>query len=213
MLPGAAPIGVTLVPAVVAVVLFAVAGALTLLPADLERRFARWAAEGGRVQRLVARASTVPAAMSEGIRLALDHIRRRERALLGAVAYWAFNIAILWACFHAFGSPPPVSVLVVAYFVGLLGNLLPLPGGVGGVDGGMIGALVAFGIPGSLALVSVLAYRVLAFWLPTLPGAVAYLQLRRTVARWRLEREAERASAGVTIRSEASPQTPTGSAS
>jgi uncharacterized membrane protein YbhN (UPF0104 family) len=34
----------------------------------------------------------------------------------------------------------------------------------------------------------VLAYRVFAFWLPTIPGAIAYFQLRRTVARWRDER-------------------------
>lgn len=212
VLPGAAPVGVTLVPAVAGVLLLAGAAGLMLIPSDLERRFAKWAAGGGRIARFAARASTVPATMSGGVRLAVAHLRRREASVLGAVAYWACNIAILWACFHAFGKPPPTAVLVVAYFVGLLGNLLPLPGGVGGVDGGMIGALVAFGVPGSLALVSVLAYRCLAFWLPTLPGAVAYFQLRRTVARWRLEQEAERARRGVTIRSEV-PHSPTGSAS
>jgi uncharacterized protein (TIRG00374 family) len=75
-------------------------------------------------------------------------------------------------------------VLLQAYVVGLLANLLPLPGGIGGVDGGMIGALVAFGVSGSLALIAVLVYRLFAFWLPTIPGAIAYLQLRRTVHRW-----------------------------
>jgi uncharacterized protein (TIRG00374 family) len=75
-----------------------------------------------------------------------------------------------------------------AYFVGLLANLLPLPGGIGGVDGGMIGALIAFGVDGGQAVVAVLVYRGFAFWLPTLPGAIAYLQLRRTVARWGEER-------------------------
>jgi uncharacterized membrane protein YbhN (UPF0104 family) len=49
----------------------------------------------------------------------------------------------------------------------------------------MIGALTAFGVHVQLAIVAVLTYRVFAFWLPTLPGAVAYLQLRRTVQRWR----------------------------
>jgi uncharacterized protein (TIRG00374 family) len=70
----------------------------------------------------------------------------------------------------------------------MLGNVLPLPGGIGGVDGAMIGAFSAFGISPSLAVVSVLVYRAFAFWLPTLPGAVAYFQLRRTVHRWRTER-------------------------
>jgi uncharacterized protein (TIRG00374 family) len=89
-----------------------------------------------------------------------------------------------------------------AYFVGLLANLLPLPGGIGGVDGGMIGALIAFGVDGGLAVVAVLVYRGFAFWLPTLPGAIAYLQLRRTVARWKEERATGRrpeATASVTI--------------
>jgi putative heme transporter len=62
--------------------------------------------------------------------------------------------------------------------------VLPLPGGIGGVDGAMIGAFSAFGVSGSLAVVSVLSYRAFAFWLPTLPGGVAYLQLRRTVHHW-----------------------------
>jgi uncharacterized protein (TIRG00374 family) len=74
--------------------------------------------------------------------------------------------------------------VVVAYFVGTLANTLPLPGGIGGVEGGMVGALAAFGVDPALALVAVLAYRVFAFWLPILPGALAFASLRRTVAGW-----------------------------
>jgi uncharacterized protein (TIRG00374 family) len=73
----------------------------------------------------------------------------------------------------------------MSYFVGMIANTLPLPGGIGGVDGGMIGAFSAFGVPVQLAVVAVLAYRVFSFWLPTIPGAIAFIQLRRTVARWR----------------------------
>jgi uncharacterized protein (TIRG00374 family) len=111
--------------------------------------------------------------------------------VLGALAYWGFNIAVLWACFHAFGEAPPWGIIIMGYFVGMLGNLLPLPGGVGGVDGGMIGAFAAFGVEFGLATVAVLTYRGFAFWLPTIPGAIAYFQLRHTVGRWRAEREAE----------------------
>ena len=61
--------------------------------------------------------------------------------------WWGFDIAVLWACFHAFGAdPPPIAVIVMAYFVGMLANTLPLPGGIGGVDGGMIGAFAAFDV-------------------------------------------------------------------
>jgi uncharacterized protein (TIRG00374 family) len=68
----------------------------------------------------------------------------------------------------------------MAYFVGTLANMLPLPGGIGGVEGGMIGAFIAFHVQPDLAVAAVLAYRLYAFWLPTIPGAIAYLQLRRT---------------------------------
>lgn len=56
---------------------------------------------------------------------------------------------------------------------------LPFPGGIGAVDGGMIGALIGFGVEPSLAIVAVLTYRLFAFWLPIAPGVVAYLQLLR----------------------------------
>jgi uncharacterized protein (TIRG00374 family) len=138
--------------------------------------------------RVAQRLSNAPAAFSAGMREALCHVRERDPALLGAIAYWGFNIAVLWACFHAFGDPPALTVIIMGYFVGFLGNLLPLPGGIGGVDGGMIGALAAFGVPISLVVPAVLAYRIFTFWLPTIPGAIAYFQLRRTVARWRDER-------------------------
>jgi uncharacterized protein (TIRG00374 family) len=118
------------------------------------------------------------------VRTAISLVRSRDPYLLGALAWWAFDIAVLWASFHAFGSVPPTAVIVMAYFVGMVGNTLPLPGGIGGVDGGMIGAFSAFGVPVEVSVVSVLAYRGIAFWLPTLPGAFAYLQLRRTVHRW-----------------------------
>lgn len=73
---------------------------------------------------------------------------------------------------------------MMAYFLGLLGNLLPVPGGIGSVEGGMIGAFIAFGVAGGLAIVAVLTYRAFAFWLPTVPGTIAYFRLRRSVQRW-----------------------------
>jgi uncharacterized membrane protein YbhN (UPF0104 family) len=69
----------------------------------------------------------------------------------------------------------------MSYFVGQLANVLPLPGGIGGVEGGMVAALVAFGEPAGLALAAVLTYRAFAFWLPVAPGAVAYVQHTRTL--------------------------------
>ena len=82
---------------------------------------------------------------------------------------------------HAFGAPPPFAVVVLAYFVGQVGNTIPIPGAV---SGGIVGVLVAFAVPADLALVSVLAYRAIAIWLPAPIGLVALGSLRRTMARW-----------------------------
>jgi uncharacterized membrane protein YbhN (UPF0104 family) len=85
-------------------------------------------------------------------------------------------------------------MLVMGYFVGTFGGLLPLPGGVGGIEAGMIGAFVAFGIPVGRAVVGVLACGAISFWLPTIPGIVGYFTLRSTVRDWRqADREAARA--------------------
>jgi len=189
LFPGGGSFAITIIPAIAAAVLFAAAGAMALLPDDIERRLGRWASGSGRIAHWVARAATVPALAASGVRTAIDVIRMRDPGLLGALAWWGFDITVLWAMFHAFGSAPPFTVVWMAYFLGTLGNLLPLPGGLGGVEGGMIGAFAAFGVNFNLALLAVLSYRALSFWLPTLPGAVAYLQLRRTVARWRDEQE------------------------
>jgi uncharacterized protein (TIRG00374 family) len=82
-------------------------------------------------------------------------------------------------------------VVVQGFFVGMAANLFPFaPAGVGAVDAGMIGTFVLFGLPGADVFAAVLTYRLFAFWLPIPPGIVAFIQLRRTVARWETERAA-----------------------
>ncbi len=192
--PGPAPFAITVLPAIFGAVVIAVFLGMALVPGDLERMVFRWTTGehwGGRAAR---RLAALPGTAATGVRTAIALTRTNDPALIGTIAWWGLNIAILWACFHAFGDAPPQAVIVMAYFVGMLGNLLPLPGGVGGVDGGMIGAFTAFGVNVELAVVAVLAYRAFAFWLPTLPGAVAYLQLRRTMQRWRSSESASRSS-------------------
>ena len=186
--PGPAPFAITVVPAIFGGVVIVVFLAVSLLPDDFDRLVARWTTDGRWLGRLARRIAAAPATAAMGVRTAIALVRSRDPYLLGAIGWWGFDIAVLWACFHAFGSAPPQAVIVMAYFVGMVGNTLPLPGGIGGVDGGMIGAFSAFGVPVEVSVVSVLAYRGLAFWLPTIPGGVAYLQLRRTVQRWRTAR-------------------------
>jgi uncharacterized protein (TIRG00374 family) len=184
LFPGPHPFALTIGPAIFGAVVIIVFLALAFVPEDFHPRLGALTPHNRRVALWVERMVASPAYLSGGIHLAWRKLRRPEWAMIGTLSWWGFNIAVLYAAFRAFGKPPPVAVLIQAYFVGLLGNLLPLPGGIGGVDGGMIGALVGFGVSGSLALIAVLVYRLFAFWLPTIPGAIAYFQLRRAVHRW-----------------------------
>jgi uncharacterized membrane protein YbhN (UPF0104 family) len=186
--PGEAPWGFTTLPALLGLLALSVGFGIASIPTDLERRLGSLSCRGGRVGRWATRLAHVPAAASAGVREALLHLRSGDLSLVGALAFWAFQIAVLWAGFHAFGDPPPTAVLVMGFFLGMLGNLLPMPGGVGGVEGAMVAAFAAFGVNTGLAFVAVLVYRAFVFWLPTVPGAIAYFQLRKTVERWRQER-------------------------
>jgi uncharacterized protein (TIRG00374 family) len=193
---GAAPFAMTAIPATIAVILAALTCLILLVPTDLQRRLDGFARRTGQIGRAAQKLATIPAATSAGLRDAIAHLRSRDPALLGAVAFWAFQIAVLWAAFRAFGDAPALAVLTQAFFVGMLGNLLPIPGGVGGVEGGMIGAFAAFGVDAGLAVVAVLVFRAFTFWLPLVPGVIAFVRLRATVERWRRER-------GATIQSKA----------
>ena len=188
VIPGGGSFAITIVPAIFGAIVIVLFLGISLLPDDVSRVIGPWTHGRGRVARLAFRLAAASATAASGVRTAIDLVRSRDASVIGAIAWWGFDIAVLWACFHAFGGSPPKGVIVMAYFVGMLANTLPLPGGIGGVDGGMIGAFTAFGVDVELSVVAVLAYRAFAFWLPTLPGAVAYLQLRRTVQRWSAER-------------------------
>jgi uncharacterized protein (TIRG00374 family) len=115
---------------------------------------------------------------------AVEILRSRDLTVVaGAIGYWAFDNAVLWAAFEAVGADVPISVVLMGYLIGQLGGLLPLPGGVGGIDGGLIGTLVVYGAPVAATAAAVLAYRLILFWLPFMGGAVAFVMLRRALDR------------------------------
>ncbi|MEA2214382.1 MAG: hypothetical protein QOF83_4330 [Solirubrobacteraceae bacterium] len=113
-------------------------------------------------------------AMSDGVSDARGLVTARDWKLIGAVAYYAFDNAVLWAAFHAFAHPPAVGVIVMGYLVGSLAGALPLPGGLGAVDGGLIGALVLYGAAAPSAAAAVLLYRGLSLALPVVLGAIGW---------------------------------------
>lgn len=131
--------------------------------------------------------SNVPQTLSDGVRNTREILRRPKLGHAGAVIYWAFDIATLWAAFRAFDASPEISVVVLAYFIGQMASVLPIPGGIGSIEGGMLGIFIAFGVSGSTAALAVIAFSLTSIWLPVLPGSVAYFRLRATVSEWREE--------------------------
>jgi uncharacterized protein (TIRG00374 family) len=121
-------------------------------------------------------------ALVGGTAEAVQIVRSRNLlVIVGSFGYWVWDNAALWATFHAFGVSPPIAVILLGYLIGQLGGLLPLPGGLGGIDGGLIGTLIVYGTPAAVTTAAVLVYRVILFWLPLLVGAVAFISLRRAL--------------------------------
>jgi uncharacterized membrane protein YbhN (UPF0104 family) len=140
--------------------------------------------------RLFTLARFVRHSLGHGVRDGLLLLRSGSvGVVLGGVGTTAFDLAVLGACFRAFGYSPPIGVLALGYLIGQLGGNVPLPGGIGGLDAGLIGTFALFHQPLAATTAAVLTYHAIALWIPGLLGSVAFLQLRNT-----LQREAQPAA-------------------
>ena len=100
--------------------------------------------------------------------------------IVGAIGYLWFDIAVLFACFAAAGKTPPLAPLVLAYQIGYLSNFIPVPGGIGVLDGSMIGMLVIYGVGGTVATAATLVYHAISLWVPAVWGTIAFFILQKT---------------------------------
>jgi uncharacterized protein (TIRG00374 family) len=170
----------TAVPAAIAVA----AVVATLLAGRIAGRWgARVQAGGsGQTSRRAAVIGKTLTALADGVRESLALLREGNAVLVaGLLAYLVFDVLVLWASFRALGAAPPVALLALAYLIGELGGLIPVPGGIGGIDAGLVGTLILFNVSITLAAGAVLVYRTIALWVPALVGAVAFVALRRTL--------------------------------
>jgi len=180
LFPGESNLLLTLLPAAVATL--AIVGALLAgrTAARLHQRLEHSEAGGG--SRHATFFWKVMVAIADGVDGAVALLRERNPLLIGGIiAYLAFDVMILWATFRAFGAAPPLAIVWIAYLIGELGGLIPVPGGIGGVDAGLVGTLVLYNVSITSATSAVLAYRVIALWVPALLGAAAFIALRRTL--------------------------------
>ena len=172
------PGALSAIPAIIA--LIGIAACCMLARARVIERDAEADPDHGRSprhSRVRTAAQLVGQAVRDGRRLVIA----RDPRLLGAIAYWLFDAAVLWAMLHAFGSSPALAVVALSYLVGQVANTVPLPGSV---SGGTVGLLIAFGSAPAVALPAVLAYRAVSVWLPTPAALAAVPRLRSTITRW-----------------------------
>jgi uncharacterized protein (TIRG00374 family) len=177
--PGGGGLLLTVLPAVVGAGAIAAILALRRLARGAEARIRR----KGQGLRWVRVASAL-SATSAGVDEALHQLRQANPLLLvGLVGYLVFDQLAFWASFRAVGGSPELAPIWMAYLIGQLGNWLPVPGGIGGTELGLVGALVLYGLPAVTATAAVLLYRVIELWIPSVLGITAFVQLRRLLRR------------------------------
>ena len=126
----------------------------------------------GRWERAVARTLHQ---MTDDVQQLLRDDTRTVSSVVFAVANWLLDAACLWCCLAAYSERmPPGDLLVVYGFANIVG-LLPLtPGGLGLVEGTLIPLTIAFGAAPAAAVLGVLTWRVMQFWLPVPVGLASY---------------------------------------
>jgi uncharacterized membrane protein YbhN (UPF0104 family) len=124
---------------------------------------------------LMSRAWLVP--LVDGVADAWRAARQPSWRLLGALGYLGLDIAVLLCLFRGLGYDANVGALMLGYLVGYTATLIPIPAGIGVLEGGMAGALVLYGTPPATTAAAVLLYHAIAFWIPSLGGTGAWTAL------------------------------------
>ncbi|HET9720948.1 MAG TPA: lysylphosphatidylglycerol synthase transmembrane domain-containing protein [Solirubrobacteraceae bacterium] len=114
------------------------------------------------------------------VRHLLSHPIRYKGGTIGYPIYWAGDMLTLYAAIRLFGGHVGIPPMIVAYCTGFVVSALPLPaGGAGGIEATITVTLHAIGVPYASAVLAVLTYRVITFWLPILPALALLPSIRR----------------------------------
>jgi uncharacterized membrane protein YbhN (UPF0104 family) len=164
--PGSPPLSI--LPAVVGAIVMVL---FLLLPRYVDRIVRRM--RPGRLQSVLTETAA-------SVRDTEQLLLRPDWRVIGAIGYLWFDIAVLFACFAAAGHLPPLAPVVLAYQIGYLSNFIPVPGGIGVLDGSMIGMLVVYGVGGTVATAATLAYHAISLWVPAIWGTIAFIAVQRS---------------------------------
>jgi uncharacterized membrane protein YbhN (UPF0104 family) len=129
-------------------------------------------------RRLGERSPKVLRAVAAGVDGAWNAARTRHWRLLGAAGFLCLDMGALWAATAATGHPLGGLALAIAYCIGYLATMIPMPAGLGVLDSGLAGALVLYGFAPSASVGAVLAYHAISIWVPGLGGLFAWLPTR-----------------------------------
>ncbi len=166
--PGPSDPLLSILPAAVGTVVFVF---FLLLPRWIDR---------GLGHRLPTRLHTVLSGTAQSIRDTALLLAKPDWRIIGAIGYLLADIAVLMACFAALGASMPVAAVVLAYQIAYISNAIPIPGGIGILDGSLVGMLVVYGAKADDAAAATLVYHAIALWVPAMWGTVAFLILRHT---------------------------------
>jgi uncharacterized membrane protein YbhN (UPF0104 family) len=124
--------------------------------------------------RFAATARSIAASLEGG----WQSLSRPHWRLLGAAGFLCLDIAALWAACSATGHHLGALAVAVAYFIGYVATMIPMPAGLAVLDTGLAGALVLYGFSPAASVSAVLAYHAISVWVPGLGGLVAWLPTR-----------------------------------
>lgn len=113
-------------------------------------------------------------------------IKQREKVFwgsAGSLIYWIGDIACLALVFLAFGYNVHLGALIFGYTIAtILGIVSFIPGGLGVFEGTLSLILISLRVPAQLALISILVFRLISFWLPMIVGFFSFLSFRKELA-------------------------------
>jgi hypothetical protein len=113
------------------------------------------------------------------ITLLITNRRTLWWAFTWATLNWLLDATCLWVFLWSFGSVvSPIDLLVAYGLANVLAAIPITPAGLGVVETVLITSLVGFGVPHSQAILAVLAYRLVNFWLPIPLGGAFYASLQ-----------------------------------
>jgi uncharacterized membrane protein YbhN (UPF0104 family) len=133
-------------------------------------------------RRYHARAPAAARSVAASLQGAWESLLNPHWRMLGAAGFLCLDMAALWAACRATGHPLGGLALAVAYCIGYLATMIPVPAGLGVLDSGLAGALVLYGFSPAASVGAVLVYHAISVWVPGLGGLVAWLPARARLA-------------------------------